>query len=634
MRRSEATGGAGNMAARGIEWTKMHWRTALILIAAAAALTVGLEMTLQRTMPPVFADQEMKLVGITEDQLQAAGTYLHASGRIAYRETWDLLRLIVIFAMQTAILWTVFPLGLGKRFLAALRKAWNGIREALKDKKAFWIRTGIFLGVTAAGFLLFRIWAADTIRKSNWMVDMFALGAGAALALLLTFRKTLGKKPEIIFVCLTLLMGGQMAFLFPDDANVTWDNAFHYQHAVNYSMMGHVRFTEADLLAMKPESYMEKSLEKRAEFIAQQDENVRNGAKYVTGGCHLMLREWWMAFNGLGLFLGRVLHLNYWMTWSLGRLTGLIAYVILGYFAIRRLRSGKMIAAAVLMIPQQIFQAANYTYDPGVTAFVVLGCAYFFAQWQEGDRKISGKDQTIMIASFFLGCQAKLIYFPVALIPLLLPKEKFASPRARRRFNITVICSVALMILMFALPFVMGDGAGDDRGGEGVNAFGQVQYILTHPLEYASTLIHFLGRYLHPNEAYGFLTFFAYFGGTRDEVIYLIVMAAAAFLDRDETDEGLGREIGRRAVIEFTLLTTLVLVATSLYISFTEVGSNSIAGCQPRYLTPLIFPAMMALTSSRIRNKMNPALYHGLIFAGAGFCCFSVFLRTCVAYFH
>ena len=620
---------------RCIEWTHRNWKMLLMLIAAAIVLTIGVEMIQNRTIPPVFADQELKLSGITEEQLQAAGTYLHSSGRIAYRETWNPLRLIITFVIQMVILWAVFPLGLGKRFLAAARKNWAGFREALKDQKACWIRAGIFCGVTAAGFLLFRIWAADTIHQSNWMVDLTALGAAAALALLLTCRKTVGKKPEIIFVWLTLVMGGLMAFLFPDHAIVTWDNAFHYQHAVNYSMLGRVRFTEADLLAMKPESYMEKSAgEERAAFIADQDEKVRNGAVYVTGGCHMTLKEFWLAFNGLGLFLGRALHLNYWMTWSLGRLTGLLAYILIGYFAIRRLRSGKMIAAAVLMIPQQIFQAANYTYDPGVTAFLVLGCAYFFAQWQEGDRKISGKDQTIMIASFFLGCQAKLIYFPVALIPLLLPKEKFASPKARKHFNIMVICSVALMILMFALPFVMGDGAGDDRGGEGVNAFGQVQYILTHPLEYASTLIHFLGRYLHPNEAYGYLTFFAYFGGTRDEVICLIVMAAAAFLDRDETDEGLGREIGRRAVIEFTLFATLVLVATSLYISFTEVGSNSIAGCQPRYLTPLIFPAMMALTSSRIRNKMNPALYHGLIFAGAGFCCFSVFLRTCVAYFH
>ena len=620
---------------RCIEWTHRNWKMLLMLIAAAIVLTIGVEMIQNWTIPPVFTDQELQLSGITEEQLQAAGTYLHSSGRIAYRETWNPLRLIITFVIQMVILWAAFPLGLGKRFLAAVKKAWAGLREALQDKKACWIRTGIFCGVTAAGFLLFRIWAADTIHRSNWMVDLTALGAAAALATLLTFRKTVGKKPELIFVWLTLVMGGLMAFLFPDHAIVTWDNSFHYQHAVNYSMLGRVRFTEADMLAMDPNTPMEKSAgAERAAFIAEQDEKARNGAVYVTGGCHMMLKEFWLAFNGLGLFLGRVFHLNYWMMWSLGRLTGLLAYILIGYFAIRRLRSGKMIAAAVLMIPQQIFQAANYTYDPGVTAFLALGCAYFFAQWQEGDRKISWKDQCIMIGSLFLGCLAKQIYFPVALIPLFLPKEKFESPRARKRFIAADLLAVLTLILLFAVPFVTGDGEGDSRGGEGVNAFGQVQYILSNPFEYADTLIHFLGRYLHPDNATGFLTSFAYFGVTRDGAIYLIVLAAAAFLDRDETDERFGREIGRRVLVECVLFATLVLITTSLYISFTEVGSNKIAGVQARYLAPLLFPAMMALTSSRIRNKMNPALYHGLIFAGAGFCCFSVFLRTCVAYFH
>ena len=45
---------------------------------------------------------------------------------------------------------------------------------------------------------------------------------------------------------------------------------------------------------------------------------------------------------------------------------------------------------------------------------------------------------------------------------------------------------------------------------------------------------------------------------------------------------------------------TVVLIATSLYIAYTEVGSNTIAGCQSRYITPLIYPLFAVLGGSGI----------------------------------
>ena len=73
--------------------------------------------------------------------------------------------------------------------------------------------------------------------------------------------------------------------------------------------------------------------------------------------------------------------------WSLGRFTGLTAYAIIGYFAIRRLKSGKMILAMALMMPSSVFLAVNYSYDPGVIAGILISCAYWIAQWQEREKK-------------------------------------------------------------------------------------------------------------------------------------------------------------------------------------------------------------------------------------------------------
>ena len=82
------------------------------------------------------------------------------------------------------------------------------------------------------------------------------------------------------------------------------------------------------------------------------------------------------------------------------------------------------------------------------------------------------------------------------------------------------------------------------------------------------------------------------------------------------------------------LFGTVAFVATSMYVSYTGVGSSDISGCQPRYLIPVLFPAIMLLGSGKIRNEMNQALYNGIVFAGVGYVGFCSVLYTCIANYY
>ena len=613
------------------DWIRRNWKPALGMVFAAILLAVCLEALNNSLMPPVFQGEDTGFYRTSLAEMEAGGTYLHSSGRTAYRETWNPLRLGFLFVLQMAVLVILFPMGLGRKILQGLRKAAAAVRSGIRDRKGFAVRLAVFLAVCGGGFFLFRVWAEAALGKSNRMIDLFSLSAGLGAAVLLSFRKTLGRKPELIFLCLALLIGGQMAFLLPDTTSISWDDGAHYQNALNYSMLGHVRFTRQDFNAMESVPERDLSLgEEHEAYLRKQEEAHQSGAIYVTGGLHFGIGEFWLAMHGLGLFLGRLLHLSYGLTWSLGRFTGLLAYAAVGYFAIRRLRSGKMMLAAVLLIPQQLFLAANYSYDPGVTCLTALGLSYSVAQWQESGTKISRKDQMVILEALFLGCLAKQVYFPLLVIPMLLPKDKFESREARRRFLWADISLMAVLILSFALPFILGDGAGDQRGGENVSAFGQAGFILSDPLRYTSILFRFLGQYLHPANAGGFLTFFGFLGSAPNAAIYLILLTAVAFTDKCEPDTGLGDRVWVRTVSEGLLAVALVLVATSLYVAYTAVGSGTIEGCQPRYLAPLIFPAMMFLGSGRIRNGMNRPLYNGLILGTAAFVGYAAVLYSCI----
>ena len=51
------------------------------------------------------------------------------------------------------------------------------------------------------------------------------------------------------------------------------------------------------------------------------------------------------------------------------------------------------------------------------------------------------------------------------------------------------------------------------------------------------------------------------------------------------------------------LVGTSALMASALYVSYTAVGSNTIEGCQGRYLLPLVIPFLALFFNSKIINE-------------------------------
>ena len=605
------------------------WVRAGLLILAALALAAGLEWITQRTLPPIFTDAE---VDISQDPtiIERGTTYLHASGRPALKEEWNLKRLLAIFALQLAILTAVFPLGLGRKGAAYVRRTAASLKRVLTREKKRNAKLAVcFAAAFLAVFFLGRVWIWDVYHRANWMVDSVCAWAGVCAGCLVTFRRTLGKKPEIFFLILTLIAGGLFAWYLPDATTVSLDDGERFQHAANFSMMGRVRFTEADWDAMQTENKKHYRLDTREEFLRAQDEKYAAGAVYVTSGFHLTPKQYWTATYGLGLFLGRVFHLRYWDMWSLGRLTGLAAYALIGYFAIRRLKYGRMTLAMALMLPSAVFLAANYSYDPGVTAGIAISCAYWIAQWQEPEKTIGKKDLAVMILGMMAACYAKAIYFPIFLLFFFLPDSKFRDARHRRAYRAVIGVSVLAVMMYILLPLSESGGQADVRALGNVNTFEQIQFVLHHPLVYAEYLWHFLQNYLDPNQMSAQVNAFGYMGVGNSTTLILMILAVTAFTDGQE------KELRPSGWVcwagQAILFGTLVLMITAMYAWMSEVGSPEFGGVQTRYLIPFFYPAMALLGRNRMKTRENPALYHGILFALMTFAAFSGLLKVCVA---
>lgn len=491
----------------------------------------------------------------------------------------------------------------------------------------------VFLGAFAAGYLLARLMVkVDLQREINWVLNLGYIVVGICVGCLFCFRKTLKDKPEVFFVILVIAIGTLMSFFFPDTTRISWDDGYHYQSAVQNSYLGELRLTDQDQNGFVIGAYQEYDLNKWDQWHAEQDSAYQNG-NITVDKSELGLNQLWGFVQGCGLYVGRALRLPYWLVWSMGRFFGLLGYAIISYFAIRRLKSGKMMLITVLLIPEAIFLASQYSYDPGIISLFALSMSYLFAEWQEMDQKLTWKNACFIVIPLFLGCMIKGIYFPMFLIPLFLPKVKFKTEKQRRLFFICSLSAMAAVIISFVLPFFSGSGGGDVRGGEDVNAFGQIAYILHNPLQYAKTLVLFLRYYMSTENTLNLLGHFAYMDKIPYIFYYFALMAVVAFTDKNAHDIGLSNRVWMRLISLLILYGTLCLVATALYVVFTPVGLDTVNGCQPRYMIPIIFPAMMLLGSGKIINGMNRTLYNGIVFSIIGFIGFAgVFVRCLSLY--
>ena len=609
-------------------FTKRNLLRTGALLLAALLLAAGLEWIMQRTLPPIFTDAEVDLSS-DPTLIERGHTYLHASGREALVEEWHLPRFLASYALQCTLLVILFPLGVGKKLVSRLKTAEKTLKKNLgTDKKRNGKLLCCFLITFVMVFLASRFWILDVYHLDTWMTRAVSFWAGIGAACLTTFHRMLAKKPEIFFLILTLIVGGILCWFLPDATQVSLDDGQHFQHALNYSMMGRVRFTGAEWDAMQLDNDRDYSLENREAILDAQDAKYMEGAVYATSGFHLSLKEYWMATQGLGLFLGRLFRLRFWDMWSLGRFTGLLAYALTGYFSIRRLRSGRMILALSLMMPSCIFLASNYSYDPGVTAGITLSCACWIAQWQERNQKLKSKDIAAMVIPMLFACYAKAIYFPIFLLFLFLPSGKFRNPKQKLAYYTVILLAMAAVMLYILMPLGRSGGQGDTRAEGNVNTFGQIQFILQSPMAYADHLWHFLQEYLNPERMTPLVNSFGYQGGGNSTPVVLILMAVATFTDQREEGTLPGPVI--RTLGEFLLFGAMVLMITSMYVWFSEVGSPAFTGVQARYMIPFMYPAMALMGSNKTRNQINPALYYGMLLGGMAFAVISSTVFTCV----
>lgn len=521
--------------------------------------------------------------------------------------------------LQKQILVLLVVLILISCWLAKKEKLENIINNSINGIKGGWVYVKqhpkqiglsalLYVLAGVCGWLLRNIYFI-VIRHGTWQWTTRSTIYGVVLGLLgyeiIKYLFIVKKRTfEMLFLRCGVILCVGLTLLLPLRLNVSWDDQTHFINAAGASHLQNstLSIAEEDFYytcylgqlksySMTEEPRLRQILNDPSARVAESsDQPVLINFRTVI---YLPAILVFFFARGLGIPMSAMV--------VLGRLASALFYLIVIYLGMRHLKSGKMIMAAVALMPGAVFLVSNFNYDYWLIALVAYSIAYLIGEYQHPEKILTVKDIVLIFGTFLVGILAKPVYIPLLGLAAFLPKEKFKSVKWRRVYRCFFGGVVVLAVLGFAvLIFGGGLGSGDMRGGEGVNAAGQIQYILSNPMKYTGLLLSYLRfQYLNMTMFKAFIVQTAYYWSIPALAMpCLIWLVVVTVLDRRRDDV---RPVG--CPIKITVLplafASVCCVATAMYVTFNEVGAATIEGCQGRYLWPIMTPLFLTLGQIR-----------------------------------
>lgn len=511
--------------------------------------------------------------------------------------------LLILFALEYV------PADISDRFKLYCH---NRLRRTLF---AFLVAYGSsFILALAVGFLFHRYCALSFWPQLLFWFFLFAAVATGAVHFGFKIISL-----EFSVMLILLLAGTSIISAIPISNLFSWDDEIHYSNALHLSYFSDAELTSSDLMLMHLFDVqgghtvdasmgrfpVDGSLTWREDEIdlltAELDAGYGRGVVATVEGIASSTLSYSMLGyvpSAVGLWLGRLFHFPLSLTFMLGRFANLLCYATVCFFAIRIIPCKKLLMGVLALMPTSVFMAANFAYDPWVISFGFLSVSLIVRSVDSSNPPTSHVVFAILL-SFFVGLAPKAVYFPLIGLMFLIP-TKGLTPRARRAFYSAVVVLGLVVVASFLAPLVVsnGGGAGDMRGGEGVNSSAQVRYVLGNPVAYASTMLKFLSTsYLTPASFGAATVQWAYLSDLSVAFpwlanVVLIFVFCVALLDSDACSRKIFSVAGAVWAL-FLVAISLVGICTALYFSFTPVALDWINGVQSRYLLPLVLPLLV-----------------------------------------
>lgn len=276
--------------------------------------------------------------------------------------------------------------------------------------------------------------------------------------------------------------------------------------------------------------------------------------------------------QAVGLFIGRILNLNLFSTFLLGRFLNLIAYALLVKKALEMANKWQTPLAFIACMPMMLFLAASYNPDAISMGLTFITLALFIKLTQKED--IQKKDLIIYTLLCSLLSTIKLPY--VALIGLLF----FLKPKNYTRkkfFSFSVVCLslTGIISIIWLLSYL---NVAPVHRPDGVDAIAQLENLLSSFKLMFKVIISTV--FMNINR-YKMLFSFGWLSYESIEIAFLHLFTFGAICVSYPLKIKLSK-LNKLGLVIIAIAIS-ILINLSQYLTWTPVGTEFVQGVQGRY---------------------------------------------------
>lgn len=311
--------------------------------------------------------------------------------------------------------------------------------------------------------------------------------------------------------------------------------------------------------------------------------------------------------SSLAFFIGRILSINGIFVIYLARILNFLFFIFIMYYSIKIIPIGKKILGVILFFPMTMQQAASVSADCFVNAVVILFISYTLYLYKK-NKEFSNKEKTFYFILGLLVGISKIAYVPVIGLSLLFIKIK-NNKKIKNIYIVFFIAVTCIISLGCYLGMQKYEPVKDHKvylESANVNSSEQIKSIISEPTHFIKAILYGIKDGMYIEGMIGKEL------GWRDIVIPSLVMIIfigmlilSPFLEKNEE---LLKNINKLLIL-FVFLATYFLVIMALYIAWTPVGSDNVAGMQGRYLIPIIILPLICLCKKNRYIEINKINY-------------------------
>lgn len=436
----------------------------------------------------------------------------------------------------------------------------------------------------------------------NWSRVLFFIILFSFILILIKYHKKLEKQLEMTFIILSLTTGALFIMITPKTVYNSWDDQIHLESAQVFNETELGDYSEGFQLITSQDVSNSIKIQSREEQIELY--KAINKLDKKTSDMKIQVNNYSPKYNKLvylpfkiGFVLSDFLHFSLITAIVIAKLLNLLFYTLIIALSIKiSSHSIKKIIFIIGLLISNIFLASQLSYDPAITACLILAVASFIKMLEE--EKINNKYLMGFILAITWACLPKAIYCLFGLLLLFIPNEKFKSNKQAIKLKVAVTCLVLLLMSSFVLPMILGGVSGDPRGGN-TNASAQFSFILHNPISYAKILIKYIiiagPSLLIGNGTLVGTGYILKESSVKDSIymvnlVYLLYVTFTNSINKKIITNRI------KVLFSFLVIGLLILIPTALYIAYTEVRSVNISGVQARYFIPLLLPLLLIMS--------------------------------------